>query len=239
MSAFNDPFYDLQQEVQAQLANLRSLVSSYERLSATAGLSSPELAQTEQDLITTLEDLDLNLRDLKESVDAILQSPDQFFELTQAEIDARKKFVEGYITEVEKIRANYANMSMAMRRKRPPTKDGFTTIDVGGDAAEPDLEWEREQQQLLMREQDQQLEGVLGTVNNLRQQAQVMGQELGDQIELLEDLDNRVTTTQDKLQLGMRRVKWILRKNEETASSCCIILLIVVLIILLILIITM
>ena len=76
---------------------------------------------------------------------------------------------------------------------------------------------------------------------------------------LLDEVDKDVTRVQDKLTNGMKRVAWVIKKNEgmhgsleirekcaeplltsvymniDTASSCCIALLILVLIILLVL----
>ena len=43
--------------------------------------------------------------------------------------------------------------------------------------------WEQEQQQVIMAEQDEVLEGVYRTVGNLREQAHEMGRELGEQTE--------------------------------------------------------
>jgi len=73
---------------------------------------------------------------------------------------------------------------------------------------------------------------------------------------LLDEVDKDVTRVQDKLANGMKRVAWVIKRNEgtleirekyaeslltsahmniDTASSCCIALLILVLIILLVL----
>jgi len=46
---------------------------------------------------------------------------------------------------------------------------------------EDDDEFEQFQQETLMRDQDQQLEGVSVTVGNLQMQAREMGEELDDQ----------------------------------------------------------
>ncbi|KAJ3186971.1 hypothetical protein HDU85_007009 [Gaertneriomyces sp. JEL0708] len=75
------------------------------------------------------------------------------------------------------------------------------------------IEREQEQQQLLMRDQDQQLDGVMHTVGNIREIAVVMGRELDDQTNLLTDLEQNVDTTQGKLQLGLRRVNEFIKAN--------------------------
>ncbi|KLJ08583.1 syntaxin-t-SNAREs [Blastomyces silverae] len=88
-----------------------------------------------------------------------------------------------------------------------------------------------------MAEQDQQLDGVFQTVGTLRQQADDMGRELEEQVEMLKEVDTLAERVGGKLQSGVRRVGKIIRRNEDTASSCCIAVLIMVLILLLILVI--
>ncbi|KAJ3012652.1 UNVERIFIED_CONTAM: hypothetical protein HDU68_001082 [Siphonaria sp. JEL0065] len=64
-----------------------------------------------------------------------------------------------------------------------------------------------------MKEQDQQLEGVLGTVTNMKEIAIVMNQEIDDQTGLLQDLDVQVDMTQGKLDMGMKRLKDFIDAN--------------------------
>lgn len=87
-----------------------------------------------------------------------------------------------------------------------------------------------------MNEQDTQLDYVFGTVQNLREQASIMGRELEEQSELIKEVDARVERTQQKLKQGFRNMKRVIKQNEDVISSYCIIVLVVTLVILLILI---
>ncbi|KAJ3211284.1 t-SNARE [Dinochytrium kinnereticum] len=80
---------------------------------------------------------------------------------------------------------------------------------------------EREQglQRQIMREQDSQLDEVLGTVGNLREVAIVMGRELDDQARLLDDLETDVETTAGKVKMGLKRVKEFLDANADTKQQ--------------------
>jgi len=113
--------------------------------------------------------------------------------------------------------------------------------------------FEQEQQMEIMHQQDEQLDGVFRTVGNLRMQADDMGRELEEQGEMLNDVDTVADRVGGKLQTGLKKVGWVIRKNEGMArrenggvtlanacsldswSSCCIGLLIFVLILLLVL----
>jgi hypothetical protein len=66
----------------------------------------------------------------------------------------------------------------------------------------------------MMHEQDEALDGVFRTVGNLRQQADDMGRELEEQGELLNDVDNVADRVGGKLQTGLKKVGWVIKKNE-------------------------
>lgn len=75
-------------------------------------------------------------------------------------------------------------------------------------------EMEQQRQTELMHEQDEQLDGVFRTVGNLRQQADDMGRELEEQAVMIGEIDTLADRVGGKLQSGMSRLKWIIKKNE-------------------------
>ena len=87
----------------------------------------------------------------------------------------------------------------------------------------------------MMREQDEHLDGVFQTVGSLRRQADDMGRELEEQREMLEVVDGLADRVGGRLQTGVEKLKYVMRRNEDRLSSCCIAVLITVLIILLVL----
>lgn len=66
----------------------------------------------------------------------------------------------------------------------------------------------------MMHEQDEALDDVFKTVGNLRQQADDMGRELEEQAEILNDVDTLADRVGGKLQQGIKRVGWVIKKNE-------------------------
>lgn len=65
-----------------------------------------------------------------------------------------------------------------------------------------------------MQEQDQQLDGVMHTVLNMREIATTMNTELEDQSMLLDDLDGHVDRTSSTLQKAMKRMNHFIKQNE-------------------------
>lgn len=87
---------------------------------------------------------------------------------------------------------------------------------------------------MLIQEQDRTMDSISGTLTNLAQQAGLMGQEIDQHVEMLEDLDRHVDSTDTKLNTAMRRLRRFVHETEDTKSGWCITFLIIVLIILLI-----
>ncbi|KAJ2986065.1 hypothetical protein NUW58_g5212 [Xylaria curta] len=77
------------------------------------------------------------------------------------------------------------------------------------------VEFEHRQQLQMMREQDQQLDGVFVTVGNLRRQADDMGRELEEQHEMLEHVDTLADRVGGRLQTGMQKLGYVMRRNED------------------------
>ncbi|KAH8555393.1 syntaxin 6, N-terminal-domain-containing protein, partial [Umbelopsis sp. PMI_123] len=67
---------------------------------------------------------------------------------------------------------------------------------------------------IMMQEQDTQLDSISGTLHNLKDIAGTMHQEVEDHVVLLDELDQHVDTSSNRLGRAMSRVKYILRKEE-------------------------
>lgn len=99
-----------------------------------------------------------------------------------------------------------------------PSAYGPLSPDGDGNGGEGDGDgyaaFEQQRQVEMMHEQDEALDGVFQTVGNLRRQADDMGRELGEQGEMLEDVDTLADRVGGKLQGGIKRVGWVIKKNE-------------------------
>ncbi|KAH6611401.1 syntaxin 6 [Trichoderma cornu-damae] len=238
MSSTNeeDPFLQVQQDVLSQISSIRPLFASYLRIrSLTSSSASPELTSARADLESALSSLAEDLADLVASVQAIESNPSQFG-ISDHEASRRKRLVQEVGTEIQDMREELS--------KKVAGGGGGNTGDLpdpsafaigegeGGDAYN---EFEQQQQMEIMQEQDRHLDGVFHTVGNLRRQAHDMGRELEEQNEMLEVVDDLADRVGSRLQTGMAKLQYVMRKNEDRLSSCCIGVLIFVLILLLVL----
>ncbi|KAK6394615.1 hypothetical protein LTR65_001406 [Meristemomyces frigidus] len=244
-----DPFLGAQSEILALVAQSRPLLHSYLRIrSSASSATSPELSEARAELESTLTDLSADLADLVASVKAVEGDPYRYG-LDPREVLRRKQLVSDVAKEVEDMhgRLNETVHNADNDARRRASLSHPDTFDVGGEDGDPLANtgedgdgddygaWEEQRQMEMLHEQDEALDGVFQTVGNLRLQADTMGRELEEQAEMLEETDNIADRVGGKLQTGMRKIRFVIEKNEDTWSSCCIGVLIFVLILLLIL----
>lgn len=237
-----DPFTQVYSDALGQLSTAEHLIETYD--------SAPQDFHVE-DLNNVIQELVETIHDLSQSTGAI-QSRPQDFGLTAADVHQRISQVgelnrqlmdlQEKMIEIRKKNAGSSghlfSSSSVEKGKGVTRSSNFNNGYDGGDLEAGNGVGNANSSLLFQDEiqnQDNMLESVSKTVNNLNQQAHIMSQELAEQSVLIEDFDRQVDTAQDRLQRGMKRVNWIIRKNQETLGSCCITLLILVLIILLIL----
>ncbi|KAF2021139.1 hypothetical protein BU24DRAFT_404184 [Aaosphaeria arxii CBS 175.79] len=216
MSGANDedPFLQVQADVLSALNTTRPLFASYLRIrSSASSATSPELREARQELEQTLQNLSQDLEDLIESVKAVEHDPYRFG-LEIDEVERRRRLVKEVGDEVENMREELLR-SVQDAQNRGKAANGDMLPDP--DSFEDDdhyAQFEQEQQLEMMHEQDQALDGVFRTVGNLRQQADDMGRELEEQGEMLQDVDNVADRVGGKLQTGLQKVGWVIKKNE-------------------------
>ncbi|KAF9262371.1 hypothetical protein L218DRAFT_1000583 [Marasmius fiardii PR-910] len=230
-----DPYHAVQLEVQSSLQTASQLRASYVRIRNMAVREdSEELAWARNELKATLAALEADFEDLEESVKIVESTGARMFGIEEAELQKRKKYVVHVRKEIESMRAevspqSHPGTSSRSGRNTPQLPPQSTTTD-DEDHQEA---WAREEQQMMMREQDRTIDSIAGTLSTLAQQAGLMGQEISEHNELLDDLERGVDRTDSRLNNAMKKMKKFLRDSEERGSGWCIVILIIILVILL------
>ena len=209
-------------DVLSTLDTTRPLFTSYLRIrSIASSVSSPELSQARSELETNLQELSTDLQDLVDSVRAAEKDPFRYG-LDIEEVGRRRRLVEEVGGEIEDMREELVKtVSGAERRGAAlglPPPSAFEPETPDGDAY---AAYEQQRQVEIMHEQDEALDGVFKTVGTLREQAHVMGRELEEQGEMLDEVDTLTDRLGGKLQGGMKRMTTIIKKNEGMYTLCC------------------
>ncbi|KAF9110276.1 hypothetical protein BGX27_006573 [Mortierella sp. AM989] len=246
-----DPFILIKNDILSSLNSASTLYASWKRILQTVtSADNEELVKTKEELFQIISNVEQDLEDLDDAVKAVIENP-QKFNLTTRESNARKQFVDQTRRKVQDMKTTLekpitigaaqidrialledAGSSSPRGYQKPSRRENMMYSNSKF------VEQEAQQQQMLMQEQDQQLDGVMTTVINMREIATTMNSELEDQSMLLDDLDEHVDRTSGSLQKAMKRMNHFIKQNEESKASCCIGILIMVLIIMLILVLT-
>ncbi|KAG6819697.1 hypothetical protein H0H93_009491 [Arthromyces matolae] len=172
-----DPYHAVEQEVQATLQTAAQLRSSYLRIRSTARDDSEELEWAKTELKGTLAALEADWEDLDESVKIVESTDARNFGLDDAEVQRRRRYVTDLHKEIQSMRGELN--SSRSSPSNVPARSGLASPpgdrDTGDDHQEA---WAREEQQLIMHEQDRTMDSLAGTLHTLAQQAGLMGQEI-------------------------------------------------------------
>lgn len=215
-------------DVLASLNYTKSLFASHTRIYHLTSYSAdnPELQQSHSDIENTLTELGATLEDLSDSVRETENDPYRYgIELD--ELGRRRQWVTEVMQEIENMKdqlrkmnattipGDRARTSQRASSSQLPNPSNFENID---DAQQDDpdyfVEFEQQQQLGIIADQNQQLDDVSLTVGRLRQQANTVGLELGDQSHMLMDVEQATERVGDKLKGGARAIGDVLRRNE-------------------------
>ncbi|TCD70692.1 hypothetical protein EIP91_002067 [Steccherinum ochraceum] len=230
-----DPYHAVQQEIQSSLQAASTLRSSHLRIRSTAREDTEELTWARNELKATLAALEADLEDLEESVKIVEETGPRMFGLEETEVASRRRYVGHVRNEIEAMRAELETGVRANGSNARPTAGSSRGGSAPGSPPPDDDQtaWARQEQQMMIRQQDETITTIAGTLNTLQEQAGLMGQEIGEHNEMLDDLEQGIDRTDSKLSSAMQRMKKFVRQTEETKSGWCIIILIIVLMLLL------
>ncbi|ODV91584.1 hypothetical protein CANCADRAFT_73098 [Tortispora caseinolytica NRRL Y-17796] len=210
-----DPYSQVEADVIEQLETLRNDVYSLERLQGTRGPEYDEAVKEAKALIDEVRD---TFEDMKVAIETAEGDPSQYG-VDLATIQRRKVKLREYEEQLAELCQPLQSAVAVEEPDRDETVSRFAA----------------EQQQLIIEQQDRDLDGVMGSVQTLRNQAQLMGDELLEHSALIDDMDYHIDRVQDRLRRGMKRINYVLENNKDTVSNCCIALLTIILIVLLVL----
>lgn len=224
-----DPFTEVLQDAEQQLSNLSQVLGQ--------GSFSEE---SKHDFDSKLLELQETIEDLKESIESSKADP-EFFKITPETIKEREDIVGNLSSQYDKLSSQWSELgntkNLAPFKRFEGDADGDHEADTSNtDGVDTDTaRFNAMQQQQMLREQDEHLDGVYASMQTIQHQARAMGTELEEQAFIMEDLEGELDRIGSKVGRGLKRVDHFIRSNQETASDCCIGLLIVALIVLLVL----
>ncbi|RUS71666.1 hypothetical protein EGW08_020572 [Elysia chlorotica] len=243
MSAIEDPFFVVKEEVQKAIVVVKNLFSKWRELQESGGMASQEeLEYTTNELRNSLRSIEWDLEDLEETVGIVEKNPRKF-KISDYELEERRNFVERTKASVRDMKGQISTPNsrqrhtgdMAMNGPGRP-QDKYRRLDEEMEQANHRyIDDTQQQQKLLIRSQDEQLDMIGSSVGVLKNMSQQIGNELEDQNLLLDDFHHEMDSTESKMDITMKKMAKVMHMSNDRRQWCVIVVLLVLLLIIVLL----
>ncbi|XP_066294905.1 syntaxin-6-like isoform X5 [Branchiostoma lanceolatum] len=215
-------------EVQKAVQNATGLYQRWcELLEDPVSVSKEEYDWTSNELRNSLRSIEWDLEDLDETI-SIVESNPRKFKIDQQELGDRRAFIS-------RTRQSVKHLFNGPSKRQ----DRYTKLDSEMENTNQKFIGEtRQQQQLIVESQDDQLEMVSGSVGVLKNMSHQIGNELDEQAVMLDDLGHEIDSTQSRLDGVLKKIAKVSHMSNDKRQWTAIIVLLVIMFILIILFLT-
>lgn len=221
----SDPYFVFRSDLQEQLELVDEFLAEYLRTvhEIDTAINSTECKESKKQLKRQLKSVESTLRDVQATVQAVENDRDKFPHIDDSQLFERKTLVE---TSRSRIQHAKNEMNAEKVKKKILGDERQKAIRRSGDGllgAKNDLERQntdfildgQAQSSILMQEQDETLDELGDVVTRVGEMAEQIGEEIGQQNRMLEDLDQDMTNAEEELGLVMGKMaKFIGTKNK-------------------------
>ncbi|KAJ1665666.1 Syntaxin-10 [Coemansia sp. RSA 1813] len=235
-----DPFDIVQEDVIGSFEQTRTLFASWKQLNGRkrSPQEENEFQFMTDELYSSITSIGNDLDDLQETIDVSRNAPDEYG-LTSAEIKERQEFVSSKKRAVSDMRKSLAQPSKSAKGLASGGNSARNEEEQVGYTGGAGLGSQQQQQyEMLMEEQDQHFDSMLGTVRNLHGIASTMNTELDTQAVLLDEVNGLVDRTQSRLASAKKKVDKFLRDKNNRSLHIVLILFVVILVLIMLIIFT-
>ncbi|KAJ1785867.1 Syntaxin-10 [Coemansia sp. RSA 2399] len=234
-----DPFDIVQEDVIGAFEQARTLFASWKRLNGRkrSPQEENEFQFMTDELYSSLKSIGNDLDDLQETIDVSRNAPDEYG-LTSAELKERQEFVGSKKRAVSDMRKSLAQPSEPVKKVMPEGNGARIEEEQAGYTGGAEFGNQQQQYEMLMEEQDQHFDSMLGTVRNLHGIASTMNTELDSQTVLLDEVNSLVDRTQSRLASAKKKVDKFLRDKSNRSLHIVLILFVVILVLIMLIIFT-
>lgn len=234
-------------EVQKAVNNVQSLYMRWQALLDNPHtVGKDEYNWTANELRNNVRSIEWDLEDLDETVGIVEANPRKF-NIDVTEVDQRKQFIKQTRDNVNLIKEHMNSPSAKAKvenssreallgKRNDKPKDRYSRLDQEIENSNQAFIMDQQQQQeLMIRAQDEQLDMVGHSVGVLKNMGKKIGDEIEDQNLLLDDFGHELEMTDSKLQQTVLKVEKVLRLSDDKRQTCVLVALIVIMIVVIIL----
>uniref|UniRef100_A0A0D6R6D7 t-SNARE coiled-coil homology domain-containing protein n=1 Tax=Araucaria cunninghamii TaxID=56994 RepID=A0A0D6R6D7_ARACU len=247
MSAAQDPFYIVKEEIQDSVDKLQATYRRYEQLLPSSG----ERVHLTKELLSGCESIEWQVDELDRAIAVAAKDPVRF-SIDEVELEKRKRWTGSTRTQMEALRKavqtsmeklpgkNHSATLIAngMRRellRLPNDHTGAKPNHVMDPENDDFIQSESDRQVLLMKEQDQELDELSASVERLGGVGLTIHEELMGQERILNELDQDMDKTSNRLEFVQKKVALVMKKAGAKGQIMMIVFLLILFIVLVLL----
>lgn len=242
MSSAQDPFYIVKEEIQDSIDKLLSTFHQWERMPLES-LDHPHLTK---ELLAGCESVEWQVDELDKTIAVAARDP-ALYGIDEVELDKRRRWTSNAHTQLRNVKKSVLSGSES---------NGTSTSDISGMrrelmrlpnynqgdksnpyAAQDDdfITSESERQQLLMRQQDEELDELSASVQRIGGVGLTIHEELLAQEKIIDELGTEMDSTSTRLDFVQKKVAMVMKKAGAKGQIMMICFLLVLFIILFVL----
>lgn len=244
--SLEDPFFVVRDEVQKALQSATSLYERWsELINNPKSVSKEEYDWTTNELRNSLRSIDWDLEDLEETID-IVEKNLKKFKIDESELEDRRSFIRRTRVSVKSMKDNLSskqtkgkdetNVRQALLSNGPNRPhDKYTRLDQEMERSNQRyIEDTSQQQQLIMRTQDDNMDLISKSVGSLKNMSQQIGNELEEQNVMLDEFHTEMDHTESRMDVTMKKLAKVMHMSNDKRQWCGIFVLIGILIVIII-----
>lgn len=246
--SLEDPFFVVRDEVQKAVQSSQNLYDRWcDLLNNPKSVSKEEYDWTTNELRNSLRSIEWDLEDLEETVGIVEKNPKKF-KIDIQELQDRREFIQRTKATVKRMKDHLASpqasskeqssVRQALLSSNGPSRphDRYTKLDNEMERANQRyIDDTQQQQQVIVKTQDEHLDLIGSSVGVLKNMSQNIGNELDEQNVMLDDFHHDMETTESKLDTTMKKMAKVLHMSNDRRQWCAIFSLLGVLLIVIIL----
>nr|XP_034302979.1 LOW QUALITY PROTEIN: syntaxin-6-like [Crassostrea gigas] len=243
--SIEDPFFVVKEEVQKAIQTSQNLHDRWSELvSNPKSVSKEELEWTTSELRNSLRSIEWDLEDLEETVGIVEKNPKKF-KIDQNELQERRAFIDRSKATVRRMKDDLASpqakgkddgdVRQALLHGQNKQYDKYTRLDQEMERSNQRyLDDTGQQQQMIIRSQDDQLDMIGSSVGVLKNMSHQIGNELEEQNLILDEFGHEMDNTESRMDTTMKKMAKVMHMSNDKRQWCAIgVLLGVILIIIL------
>ncbi|CAO2167816.1 unnamed protein product [Urochloa humidicola] len=228
MSSAQDPFYIVREEIQDSIDKLQSTFHRWEQTASNTG----EYVHLTKGLLTSCESIEWQVDELEKTISVASRDP-AYYGLDEVELSRRRNWTGSARNQVGTVRraVEKGKNSSATSKYQDTSRTNLYSAQDNDDF----ISSESDRQQLLMRQQDEELDELSASVERIGGVGLTIHEELSGQERILNDLSLEMETTSNRLDFVQKRVALVMKKAGIKGQIMLIAFLVVLFIILFVL----